>query len=501
MKLMFKFKTDKNYYLYNACTSHVIEVGKIIYDLIDLYDAIPYNELVQRFPSSYESILKAAIRQIKEHKAEGDLLYTEVPRRCNYFADKDEIRRQISSSLQQITLGVTEDCNLRCKYCIYTGSYAGSRVHRKQNMTLEVAKNAIDYLYAHCADSKPPLAIGFYGGEPLLNFELIEQVVPYCKDRIKKPLLFTITTNGTLLSEKIIKFLRDNCVSLLVSMDGPKTIHDKYRHFYNSEKGSFDVIVNNLKKLQEFDKDYFKSMVTLSMTLVPPVNLDAVDRFVTEIGVKPRISLMQTFGSELLDSREVHKYLSPEESRNLMIKFAKAATNGVFKQRPLPEDYLFCRGLYWGSLKKLYVRRYSDGFNNGTFTYTNLCIPGASKLFVTPNGQFLVCERVDGINDLCIGDVRTGVDIDKAISLVKQFNKFREETCKGCWVIRFCSMCFATAYHFNGWNWGKIFHYCEMHKREYTHALQLYCSILEEDPSGLDFIIEEERLYESLSTC
>lgn len=501
MRLIHKFRTDKKFYLYNACTNHIVEVGKLIYDLVDLYGVISNKELVRRFSSIYEeSMLEAAIKELGEQEKPEGLLYTDVPRRCSHFASSDEIKRQINSSLQQITLGVTEECNLRCKYCIYTGSYTGGRVHRRREMTFEVAKASIDYLATHCADSKPPLAVGFYGGEPLLNFELLRQIVHYCKSRIKKPLLFTLTTNGTLLDGEIIKFLRDNCFSLLVSMDGPQAVHDKHRRFHGSGKGSFDVVMGNLKKLKELDKDYFESMVILSMTLVPPVDLVAVERFVAEVGIKPRISLMQTYGSELLESHIVDKYLSPEESKNLMKRFANAAIDGTFMRRPLPEAYLFCRGLYWGGLKKLYVRRYFEGFDGG-FTYTNLCIPGASKLFVTPDGRFYVCERVDGMSDLYIGDVETGVDIDKAVSLVQQFNKFRDETCKGCWVIRFCSMCFATTYHFNGWDKEKISHYCELHKREYTNALQIYCSILEENPTGLDFITEEEKLYEEASPC
>ncbi len=502
MKLIHKFKTNRSHYLYNASTNHVVEVGKVIYDLIDLYDTLPREELVQRFSPLYgEFVLESAIKQIEGHKAQGGLLYTDIPERCTFGGSEGEIRRQINNCLQQITLGITEDCNLRCRYCIYTGSYAGSRVHRKQNMTLEVAKGAIDYLSTHCADSKPPVAVGFYGGEPLLNFELIKQIVSYCKDRIKKPLLFTVTTNGTLLNEEIIKFLRNNCVSLLVSMDGPKAIHDRHRLFRDSEKGSFDVIMSNLKKIKDLDENYFNSLVSLSMTLVPPVDLAAVEGFVADAGIKPRISLVQSYGSQLFELKTVDKELSPEASGNLMVKFTEAAIDGTFVRRPLPKDYLFCRGLYWGGVKKLYMRNCFDGFDNRTFTYTNLCIPGASKLFVSADGRFYVCERVDAVNDLCIGNLKTGVDIDKAINLVRRFNKFRDETCKGCWVIRFCSMCFATTYHFNGWDEKKISHYCEMHKREYTNALQLFCSILEENPSGLDFIAEEEKLYENVSSC
>lgn len=502
MNLVNKFCTDKNYYLYNASTNHIVEVGKLIYDLIDLYGAISDKELVHRFSPLYkESVLDEAIRKIGELKMQGGLLHTDVPTRCHYFASEDKIRRQIDSSLQQIILGVTENCNLRCKYCIYTGSYAGSIVHTEQNMSLEVAKASIDYLSAHYADSKPPVAVGFYGGEPLLNFELMKQIVAYCRSRINKPLLFTVTTNGTLLNDEINNFLKENCFSLLVSMDGPKAVHDKYRHFWTSGKGSFDLIISNLKRLKELDKGYFESMVRLSMTLVPPVDLAAIEKFVTEVGIKPRISLLQTYGTKLFEQKMIDKNLNPEGSKNLMKKFANAAIDGMFMSHPIPEEYLFSRGLYWGGLKKLHVRRYFDGFDNGHFTYTNLCIPGASKLFVAADGQFYVCERVDGMNDLCIGSVKTGVDMNKTVNLVQQFNEFRDKACRDCWVIRFCSMCFATTYHFNGWNWEKVSHYCDMLKREYNNALSLYCSVLEENPSGLDFILEEEKLYEDYASC
>lgn len=502
MKLLKKFKTDKNCYLYNACTNHIVEVGKLIYDLIDFHGDISNETLVQQFSSMYEkSALEAAMEKIVELKLRGEFLYANTPKRCGYFASEDEIRRQISDSLQQITLGVTEDCNLRCKYCIYTGSYAGSKLHARREMSLDVAKASIDYLSEHCVDSKPPVAVGFYGGEPLLNFELIEHIVPYCRSKIKKPLLFTLTTNGTLLNDEINRFLRDNCFSLLISVDGPKAVHDKYRYFKGSMKGSFDVVTNNLKRLRELDEGYFNSMVSLSMTLMPPVDLVSVDKFVAELGVKPRVSLVQTYGTKLLEQEMVDRYLGPEKSEDIRRKFARTAIDGTFMQRPLPNAHLFCRALYWGGLKKLHVRKYYSGFDKGIFAYTNLCIPGASKLFVTPDGHFYVCERVDGFKDLCIGDVKTGVNINKVVNLVQQFDEFRRKTCKNCWAIRFCSMCFATTYHFNGWDFEKISHYCDMQRREYTNYLQLYCSILEENPSGLDFIIEEEKLYKDFTSC
>jgi radical SAM protein with 4Fe4S-binding SPASM domain len=259
--------------------------------------------------------------------------------------------------------------------------------------------------------------------------------------------------------------------------------------------------MKNLKELRELDGSYFKSMVRLSMTLMPPGDLAAVDKFIAEVGIPPRVSLVQTYGTKLLDPGDTEGNLSSEESLNLMKKFTRAAISGTVAQRPTPEEYLFCLGLYWGGVRKLHLRSIRDGFENSIFKYSNLCIPGASKIFVTTDGQFYVCERVDGMRDLCIGNLKTGIDVNKVLSLVQQFNAFRDETCKHCWAIRFCSMCFASTYHFDGWNREKISHYCEVQKREYKNALKLYCSILEENHLGLDFIVEEEQLHESSEVC
>ncbi len=495
MKLLKKFKTDTASYVYNAYSNQILEVGRLVYELVDRCGTVPDKEIVRQFSPRYNpDVIQASLDKIRELTMDTAPFHTKSPEKCRYHHDDATIRTQVNHSLKQLTLVVTENCNLRCRYCIYSGSYDGSRLHSARSMPLETALAAIDHLAEHSRDSDAPLAVGFYGGEPLLEFELIRQVVAYSRKRLQKPVLFTITTNGTLLSKTVFNFLREHNFSILVSMDGPEHVHDRYRRFRSNNRGSFAPVIKNLERIKKIDNEYVRSMVTLSMVLTFPVDLLELDRFVNELGIRPRISLLQTFGTSMVDERILQKGLRTRGPKELMDKFATAVIEKKFEQRPLAAEHLFTRGLYWAGLRRLHLRNRTDSFVDGCFNYKNICVPGATKLLVTCDGKFFACDRVDGIDDLCIGDISNGVDTDKVVDLVERFNRFRSESCKDCWVLRLCNMCFFSTCHFDGWNAGKADHYCDMRRREGTNALRLYCSILEKDASALDAIFSGETL-------
>ena len=151
----------------------------------------------------------------------------------------------------QMILGLTENCNLRCKYCIFSGNYEEMRTHTFKRMEKETALKSVqnmDYIneWKEYAPDKQPV-ISFYGGEPLLRFDLIQEVVAYVKQTGFKT-MFSMTTNGTLLTDHIIEFLVTHNVMISVSLDGSKEMHDKNRVFAN-ERGTFDVVYGNIRKL------------------------------------------------------------------------------------------------------------------------------------------------------------------------------------------------------------------------------------------------------------
>ncbi len=174
---------------------------------------------------------------------------------------KDHLTKQ---GFKQLTLIVSHRCNLCCQYCIYSEEYTHTRTHESRDMSLQTAKEVLRLYFDRFSKVKNhnPRAtptIGFYGGEPLLNFALIEKITKLASEYWDSPINFHLTTNGTLLSKEIIDFLEKHGFFLSVSLDGPRDEHNKNR-IYPSGKGSFDDIVQNLAMLS---KEYRKEHCTL----------------------------------------------------------------------------------------------------------------------------------------------------------------------------------------------------------------------------------------------
>lgn len=165
------------------------------------------------------------------------------------------IESYLDEGMQQLILQLTQNCNLRCKYCVYSGSYK-NRVHTNKRMTFEIAKEAIDYYYLH-SRAADVVRIGLYGGEPLLEFDLIKKITEYCEKIFAgKELRINMTTNATLLNEKIVDFLQKHNFDLMISLDGPESVQNKSRVFADNSHGTFDVIIQKIEMIQKLYPQY-----------------------------------------------------------------------------------------------------------------------------------------------------------------------------------------------------------------------------------------------------
>ena len=172
------------------------------------------------------------------------------------------IEQYLENRMRQLTLQVTQQCNLRCKYCAYSGIYKNNRTHNSRRMNWDTAKKAIDFFFKR-NKSLSDIVVGFYGGEPLLEFELMKKCVEYAKSKNEgKRIKFNITTNGTLLSDEVVDFLVKENFSVSISLYGNAETHDINRKFSNGE-GSFSLILKNIERIKErypeFDKQIWYS--------------------------------------------------------------------------------------------------------------------------------------------------------------------------------------------------------------------------------------------------
>ena len=260
--IIFKtFQTFKHPYLYDRHTNSIVILSKNEYkELKDVENGLlSYDEsnVVKKY-QNVGMLIPNVITTI-EHSST-------IP-----------IESYINTRAKQLTLQVTQQCNLRCEYCTYSGIYNRNRTHSSKRMSWEVAKKSIDFfLKRNIAISE--IVIGFYGGEPLLEFDLIKKCVKYAKQQVEgKTIVFNMTTNGTLLNDEIVDFLVEHDFKLSISLDGSKSEHDKNRKFLNGQ-GSFDIIINNIQRIKQRYPEYDQKL-TIMTTVNPHIDIDCVLEF------------------------------------------------------------------------------------------------------------------------------------------------------------------------------------------------------------------------------
>ncbi len=347
----------------------------------------------------------------------------------------DIVEYHVSRCMHQLILQVTQQCNLRCAYCSYSGIYKSNRVHSNKRMTFETAKRAIDFFLAHSTDTGD-VTIGFYGGEPLLEFELIKDCIQYARSKVEgKKLRFNMTTNGTLLKGNILDYIVENDISVSISLDGSKEEHDANRRFVNG-KGSFDTIIENIKAIRKNYPEYF-DLVSIMTTINPHIDLSCVLEYFSadDIFADKQIVFnnMNPINSTETLSYDEKYYLvrNFEYMKMLLSLVGKVSKESVSK---LVVQSVFAVARLKNSLRTGSILA-SETHHGGP------CLPGAQRLFVRFDGKFYPCERVNEEYDFFnIGNLDDGLDFKK-IDRILNIGKCSEDACKTCWALNQCSMC------------------------------------------------------------
>lgn len=396
------FIVDNSFYIYDTYYNHIVKVNsnqyKEICDLLKVgvyeyrkmrKDTKGYNEIIEMLNKGY--FRAAWIKEIMH-------------------PENDIVVYLLNRAINRLTLQVTHDCNMCCRYCNFSTENKIDRIHEKRHMSFDVAKQSIDFLYSHSKDIGK-LYISFYGGEPFLNFNLIYNATNYANQIFElKDIQYNITTNGTIMTEEIISYLVKNKVFLSISLDGPKEIQNKHRLFSKNGMGSFDVVLNNIKKLQSYE-DYFQKYVSFLPVLFPDERKDDVLEFFDKMGIN---------------------------SSNVIIRDAdlRGIDYEVIQTRNKEEEN--------------YDKRYTDFcdvLNNSAcipevWQHNGPCIPGVQKIFVNINGNIQICEKIIDCEQTQIGDIYNGFNLNK-VRYILNFSKINEDQCKKCWCMRFCKICAA----------------------------------------------------------
>ena len=400
-----------------------------------------------------------------------------------------EVQQAVAHRCRQVILEVSRDCNMRCRYCVYADRHRGERAGADQTMPLETALQAVDYLASHSADC-PRVAVGFFGGEPLLAPELIRQVVAHARRALRgKQLVFSITTNGTLLTRELMGFFAANDFITLVSLDGPREAHDLNRVFAGSGAGSFDVVMARLREFKQLHPDYCRARLRLAMVAMPGTDYVALVEWLraNDLGA--------TSSSPAVDDAGVYARAYRERPLtgmdHLRDEYIETACRGTLGARRGDLDFSIHTIIFSPMMMLLRKRPVPTDPRDRTIR-RGMCIPSSERLFVDYAGELFPCEKTDGRRHLSLGHIRSGVDARRVYDIIVGFHEFLAHECAACWAWRLCRVCAPSPTVGDGYDRDTARRMCEAHRGILTDMLKMYCTIMERNPAALDCFLKDE---------
>lgn len=342
-----------------------------------------------------------------------------------------------------LVLGLTESCNLRCRYCFYSGSYSTHRVHSPRQLSADVARRAIRQFLQH----SPALekTIGFHGGEPLLRSEEILKLIGFARS-LDPATYFTLTTNGVYLTADVFARLLAAAPNLriTVSLDGPREAHDRWRVTVGGT-GSQEIILGNLREIRRVHPALYAGALRINCVLAPPYPLAAVHEFFEReefAGIPIQCSYAE---AGELGSGSAEFRLQPSDA-------ARAASEEIQLEQGFLDDVVGGRrpGALAGSLFGEGLERVRAVLDEPPAAAPSLppngcCRPGRYKVFVSADARLHICERTD--DSFAIGDVDRWIDATRVGEIVSAYAGFWERNCRACWAQRFCGACEASLIH------------------------------------------------------
>ena len=490
------FHTNLSYYFYDSGTGKVIQCNSIVYEILNVWERSGEYERAFSIPVTSRDVIISNLNDLCSMIRSEHILSANP---VTEFYVRPDIMDYINSHVNMLTLELTEKCNLRCKYCIYQEFNEGYRGYGTYDMTFDTAKHAIDFLIEHSSgiESSKKLILTFYGGEPLLQFDLIKKCVDYAESRhTGHEWLFAITTNCTLLTEEKIRFFAEKKFTLTASIDGYKESHDANRVYPNGE-GSFDIAISNLKKLaltyQEHGID--GPYISINAVITPPYDFERIDKlqaFFHSLDWLPETARI-TWAYAQSGPPEIEDLKAGIESEIYRTEHAEPIdldpiSEWHYEHMLSSENKLFTSESEMRSLMVVHDRLITD-FPTKVTPLNACCIPGSRRVYVTAHGSLKVCERIGESPD--IGDVYNGIDYD---ALKKHyFDEYIELSlpiCNNCWSVRMCPLCYMYSYGKDGLDVNKKRLSCARARFLNERALVRYHELLETNPEALEELLK-----------
>ena len=436
----------------NSGAVHVVD--DVAYDVIPLFETSTKEEIIDSLKERYpQAEISESYEEVKELAEQGSLFTKDQYQGyMEQFQDRPTV-------VKALCLHIAHDCNLACRYCFAEeGEYHG----RRALMSFEVGKAALDFLIAN-SGSRRNLEVDFFGGEPLLNFDVVKRLVAYGREQEKlhdKKFRFTLTTNGVLLDDEVMEFANREMANVVLSIDGRKEIHDKMRPFRKGA-GSYELIVPKFQKLAESrnqDRYYVRGTFTHHNLDFSKDVLHLADLGFRQISVEPVVA--QPEDDYALQEADVPKLL--EEYDTLAAEMLKRHREG--------KDFNFFHFMIDLKGGPCVAKRLSG------------CGSGTEYLAVTPWGDFYPCHQFVGDEAFLMGNVTDGIQNKQLQNQFKRCNVYAKEKCRECFARFYCSGgCAANSYHFHGSITDVYDIGCELQKKRIECAIMLKAALAEEE--------------------
>ena len=476
------FKTDSSYYLYDTGTNKILKCDSLTYDLLEKLFYEDFEPAVGAFlKKNGEDGFVKTVSTLKKSIENQDLFVLYEVTNADLFPGKEELQETISTMSNELSLEVTEECNLRCIYCVHNDDNRENRNHGSGNMNIETAIAAIDFLKKN-SEKSHQVAIGFYGGEPFINFPVIKKSIEYAKKTFPdKKVEFSVTSNGTLLTPGIARFLFENNINVTVSIDGKEAVHDRYRKNL-SGSGSYKKTVTGLRTLFKEYGARFKDKISLYSVYAPPFSLEQI---------RDRTNLWEELDWLPHDIRANIVYYSgpripgvshSEDTDLLQWAFENYINSKKEETQPHPYAVSMIEKLLTVFSQRPVYKKAID-----KFPLHGCCLPAQRRIFVTVSGDFRICEKIPG-SAPTIGNVKEGVNFDILYDkYLKEYKDMSLQVCKKCWAINICESCFIDGFDENGLSYDKKMERCESKRLAAGKKMYYFCKALEMMPGIQDY--------------
>lgn len=480
--------TGKGYFLYDTGTNKILECGKEIFFLLTHIYSQKVDIAIARFIDEYgETRFTEVVEEIIEAVKTEKILLTQPASQFGLSEHFHSFEECMNTGMMSITLEITEQCNLRCGYCLYGDGFSQQRNHGQAHMSRDTAFKAIAFLN-HRSSAEDKVSIGFYGGEPLLRFPFIKECVTFAHQTMcKKEVTFNMTTNATLIDEEIADYLMKENFSILVSLDGPQHIHDEYRKDTQG-KGSFQRTLKGLEWLVKKRKQYGTGHIAINGVYTPPYSEKKIraihDFFCTQDWVTDVDIALQYANYTSL--KELFQPKDLTEETHLM-----TWALDEYKQS-FSESSSMARGQLELRFAKL-MQRSILAEPMDCYTLNGCCVPGQRKCYITTDGWLHVCEKILAKGSP-IGHLDTGFDVNTIKKVyIEEYAQKSLPACSRCWALRLCDVCYWHAINEHGQLDLKQKHmHCHSTLKALERTLASFITLLSEKPEDLDYLKEYE---------